>query len=263
MEIARAVSAVHAAGLLHRDIKAQNVTRSEDGRIVLMDFGAGSELGPVRRVIGGRISSLCGTGGPGRARSDLAERCLQPGSAALSPPNRLVSVQGRTVRDVREVHEGGERVLIRSIRPEIRPRLARAIERACDPRPERRYESADALARELLALRRGPWRIALPYGLAAAAVGLAAVVTVSEVRARFTGEQGLGSRILRSFNGERPALASPIIAVLPFKDVSSDAAGGLLVDNITVGLIRELAVIEGLQVKSSASSFMLRNRPRN
>jgi serine/threonine protein kinase len=37
VEICRAVSAVHAAGLLHRDIKAANVMQAEDGRILLMD----------------------------------------------------------------------------------------------------------------------------------------------------------------------------------------------------------------------------------
>ena len=44
LEVCRAVSAVHGAGLLHRDIKAHNVMRAEDGRIVLMDFGTGREL---------------------------------------------------------------------------------------------------------------------------------------------------------------------------------------------------------------------------
>jgi serine/threonine protein kinase len=34
---------VHRAGLIHRDIKAQNVMREAGGRIVLMDFGTGRE----------------------------------------------------------------------------------------------------------------------------------------------------------------------------------------------------------------------------
>jgi serine/threonine protein kinase len=44
VELCQAVSAEHAAGLLHRDIKAQNVMRAHDGRVVLMDFGTGKEL---------------------------------------------------------------------------------------------------------------------------------------------------------------------------------------------------------------------------
>ena len=51
VELCRAVSAVHAAGLLHRDIKAHNVTRAEDGRVVLMDFGTGKELDDALRPI--------------------------------------------------------------------------------------------------------------------------------------------------------------------------------------------------------------------
>ena len=42
-DLCGALGAVHRAGLLHRDIKAQNVMRDPDGRVVLMDFGAGRE----------------------------------------------------------------------------------------------------------------------------------------------------------------------------------------------------------------------------
>jgi eukaryotic-like serine/threonine-protein kinase len=42
LDVTRALSAVHRAGLLHRDIKAENVMREEGGRILLMDFGLSS-----------------------------------------------------------------------------------------------------------------------------------------------------------------------------------------------------------------------------
>src|ERR1700730_2570508 len=42
--LCRALAAVHRGGLLHRDIKASNVMREAGGRIVLLDFGTGSEL---------------------------------------------------------------------------------------------------------------------------------------------------------------------------------------------------------------------------
>ena len=40
-ELCSALAAVHDAGLVHRDVKAQNVIREPKGRVVLMDFGAG------------------------------------------------------------------------------------------------------------------------------------------------------------------------------------------------------------------------------
>src|SRR2546428_526445 len=44
IDLCRALAAIHAAGLLHRDVKAQNVMREAGGRIVLMDLGTGREI---------------------------------------------------------------------------------------------------------------------------------------------------------------------------------------------------------------------------
>ena len=44
MALCDALSAVHHAGLLHRDIKPGNAMRADDGRILLMDFGLSHEL---------------------------------------------------------------------------------------------------------------------------------------------------------------------------------------------------------------------------
>lgn len=43
-DVARALAAVHAAGLAHGDVKASNVALAPDGRAVLLDFGAGVDL---------------------------------------------------------------------------------------------------------------------------------------------------------------------------------------------------------------------------
>ena len=51
IELCGAVAAVHAAGLLHRDIKAHNVTRADDGRVVLMDSAPGASSTTARRRI--------------------------------------------------------------------------------------------------------------------------------------------------------------------------------------------------------------------
>ena len=54
-DLCRALAAVHGAGIVHRDVKAQNVMRrTSDGRLVLMDFGAGELLGTPAGGRGGR-----------------------------------------------------------------------------------------------------------------------------------------------------------------------------------------------------------------
>ena len=108
VQLCRAVSAVHAAGLLHRDIKAHNVMRAEDGRIVLMDFGAGKELED-------RSSDLAGTplylapevlaGRTPTVKSDI----YSLGVLLYHLVTRSYPVQGRTLHDVRQAHERGER----------------------------------------------------------------------------------------------------------------------------------------------------------
>jgi len=52
-DLCGAVAAIHAAGLLHRDVKCQNALREDTGRVVLMDFGAGEEIGSARTALAG------------------------------------------------------------------------------------------------------------------------------------------------------------------------------------------------------------------
>jgi eukaryotic-like serine/threonine-protein kinase len=51
IELADAIDAVHRAGLVHGDIKASNVMLDAQGRVILMDFGAGFESSDVGSAI--------------------------------------------------------------------------------------------------------------------------------------------------------------------------------------------------------------------
>jgi len=258
IEICGAVSAAHSAGLLHRDIKAHNVMLADDGRVVLMDFGAG------RDAQDSASADLAGTpiylapevlaGGAATPRSDI----YSLGVLLYHMLTGSYPIRGTTVGDVCDAHDRNERIPLRTLRPDAGQTLLRAIERACDPEPERRYANADALSRDLAAgdARRGMMR----YRLAAAAAVLLVALAASEVRARLAGDE----RTLRSRIASWITVASsesrPLIVVLPFRNLGTAPGSDLLVDSLTAGLIQQLGLIDGLKVTFQQSSFRLRDK---
>jgi TolB-like protein len=61
----------------------------------------------------------------------------------------------------------------------------------------------------------------------------------------------------------RPKPGPNTIAVLPFKNLSSEPGSDYFSDGLTDEVIRNLSIIDGLQVKSRTSSFAFKDRPRN
>jgi TolB-like protein len=87
------------------------------------------------------------------------------------------------------------------------------------------------------------------------AVFLVALVA-SEGWARLSPDhRSVRRRLVGAIAGSPSPLAHPVIAVLPFKNLGSATGSDLLVDSLTTGLIRQLGVIDGLQVRSQESSF--------
>jgi tetratricopeptide (TPR) repeat protein/tRNA A-37 threonylcarbamoyl transferase component Bud32 len=181
IQLCRAMTAVHGAGLLHRDIKANNVMLAEDGRLVLMDFGTGRELGEVSAGLAGTPLYLAPEvlqGEEASVRSDV----YSVGVLLYHLVTGSYPVRARGLRDLRLAHERNERTTLRTARPDASPTLARVIERAIDPQPDRRYESADLLAADLAALKTR-WTVWIKQvGLAACL--LLATLTVSDAPPR-------------------------------------------------------------------------------
>jgi tetratricopeptide (TPR) repeat protein len=146
-----AVAAVHSAGLLHLDIKAQNVMMARDGRVVLMDFGSGRDrsLTSAADVAGTPLyvapEVLTGTGSPS-IRSDI----YSIGVLLFFLLTGSYPVTGADLASLRDAHDHGERRSLAALSSGI-PLYLRAIERAIEPRPEGRYESAEALGADLVA----------------------------------------------------------------------------------------------------------------
>jgi serine/threonine-protein kinase len=153
-----ALSAVHEAGLLHRDVKASNVMLADQGRIVLMDFGSAREIEDVgpREYRSGTPLYLAPEvleGSAASVRSDLYSLGVLLHKALTGS----YPVNGRSLLELRIAHNRrlvDDSYTVNQVRPEIPLGLARVIDRAIDARPDRRFESTAAMARPLFALQR-------------------------------------------------------------------------------------------------------------
>jgi tetratricopeptide (TPR) repeat protein len=145
-----AVGAVHAAGLLHRDITARNVMMTGDGRVVLMDFGSGHDLGHMR------AGELAGTplylapevlsgDEPPSVRSDI----YSLGVLLYFLLTGGFPVRGADLDSLRRAHATGERRPLTTVSGRASERLRRAVTRAIDPQPGHRFEHTAALASAL------------------------------------------------------------------------------------------------------------------
>jgi len=56
--VASALDAIHAAGIVHRDLTPQNLLRMGDGRVVLSDFGLATDAGESTSVHGGTVAYM-------------------------------------------------------------------------------------------------------------------------------------------------------------------------------------------------------------
>lgn len=172
-DLARALSAVHAAGLVHGDVKAENVMRERGGRIVLMDFGAGGELRllAARRLIAGTPAYLPPevlAGGPQSVASDLY---------ALGALLFLLLTQRLPHADARDA-AAPSRTDLATLRPDLDPRAAAAIERCLDPDPTRRPRDASELLVALSAVALAERAFLATRNIAIAACALAVILAL-------------------------------------------------------------------------------------
>ena len=139
IDVCRAVGAVHAAGLLHRDIKAGNVMREAGGRILLMDFGLTHERG----------INTSSSGTP----AYMAPELLNGEPAAIATDVYAIGVllfylltgqhpfAGVNAEQIRAAHAAGSRRNLLDVRPDLPEALARLVETATHATPDKRFAS--------------------------------------------------------------------------------------------------------------------------
>jgi tetratricopeptide (TPR) repeat protein len=147
VQVADALDAAHARGIVHRDVKPENLLFDETGRIKVVDFGIARMAADEGRpgTTGGTVAYMSPEqveGGPADGRSDLfalgvvlfemltGERPFRGGDRAAL----LAAIVEGQAPDPR------------SLRPELEPALASVVARALSREPGDRYPTGKALA---------------------------------------------------------------------------------------------------------------------
>ena len=189
LHLADALAAVHHAGILHRDIKAQNVMHEHGGRTVLMDFGTGLQLGDDVRALAGTPLYLAPeviSGSDATPRSDI----YSLGVLLFYMATGKFPVSGATLGAIRRAHARREQQTLHESCREMPRSLAKVIDRAIASDPARRYATAQALAD---ALRRAGPEARQRRLLMAAGVAVVATAGALSVAALRFGNNGADS----------------------------------------------------------------------
>jgi serine/threonine-protein kinase len=229
-QICEGLATAHEAGILHRDLKPQNVMITRDLRVKLLDFGLAklfakewtdSEASTMARDTSpGMTLGTAGYMAPEQALGrgvDVRADLFALGVVLYEMATGRSPFRGETVAAFYDALLNKPPAPPRSVNPSLPVDLVRILEKALEKEPARRYQSSKELLEDLK--RVGTGRIT-----AAARV--------------------------------EPAGRSSV-AVLPFHDLSPERTQEYFCHGLAEELINTLAALRGLRVLARTSSFSL------
>jgi serine/threonine protein kinase/tetratricopeptide (TPR) repeat protein len=255
IQICEALEDAHGKGIVHCDLKPQNIMVSSKGRVKLLDFGVAALTRPVSPEAS-TASITSGVGGslPYMSPEQLTGGFPRPAADVYGLGVVLyeLATSQRPFQETQPVRLAdailhAEPLAPQKVNPQVSNGLQVIILKCLKKKPSERYESANAITTELRRLTADgkkqaslrattTWKWTLGAFAAAVTMLLASVITV-----------GMFQR-----QGQIHGIHS--IAVLPLQNLSASKDQDYFVEGVTDELTSHLAQVGALQVVSLTSA---------
>lgn len=263
VEIVDALAAAHERGVIHRDLKPDNIIRATDGHLKILDFGLARMLdlpdGAAQLTLDGTFLGTPAYMSPEQAAGaptvDHRADIYSFGCVAYELLTGVTPFSGREAHQLILAHIGQAPPSCKPTAANVPPALVDLVMRCLAKLPEERPQTAGELVAALesvatpATLPVTPVRRSWPIQWIAGAVAVVAV-------AGWFSYQAMGGR------GATTTITTggPSLAVIPFTNIGGDTATEYFADGITDELATALGRIPELRIAARSSAYRFKGR---